>query len=124
MSSDSQTPAFGKVRLRSPAKVNLHLEVLHRREDGYHEVETILQAVSIWDDLQFGLWDRWDRRSPVIELLVEPTGAAPEDSTNLVWRAIALFCERTGIPDVSVANCARPFPAGRSGRRQRNAAAA
>jgi 4-diphosphocytidyl-2-C-methyl-D-erythritol kinase len=39
------------VTVRAPAKVNLHLGVGPRREDGYHEVVTVLQAVSLYDDV-------------------------------------------------------------------------
>ena len=39
------------MRLRSPAKINLGLEILGKRPDGYHEVRTILQAVSLFDEL-------------------------------------------------------------------------
>nr|MDT0663567.1 hypothetical protein [Micromonospora sp. DSM 115978] len=39
------------VTVRAPAKVNLHLGVGTRREDGYHEVVTVLQAVSLYDDV-------------------------------------------------------------------------
>ena len=35
------------ISLRAPAKVNLHLEVLRRLPDGYHEIETVLQAVQL-----------------------------------------------------------------------------
>ena len=40
------------VRLRAPAKVNLSLRVLRRREDGYHDVATTLLAVEAFDRLQ------------------------------------------------------------------------
>ncbi|HPF35077.1 MAG TPA: 4-(cytidine 5'-diphospho)-2-C-methyl-D-erythritol kinase [Candidatus Krumholzibacteria bacterium] len=85
-----------RVALRSPAKVNLHLEVLFRRPDGYHEIETILQAVTLFDRLEVELADVWEGREPRLDLAVEPFGSAPEDATNLVHRAAALFCERTG----------------------------
>ena len=52
-----------RVRLAAPAKVNLHLEVLRRRPDGYHEIETILQAVDLHDRLRMILRDRWTDRS-------------------------------------------------------------
>jgi len=39
------------IRLKSPAKVNLRLEILRRREDGYHELRTILQKISLHDTL-------------------------------------------------------------------------
>jgi len=85
-----------RVIARSPAKVNLHLEVLRRRTDGYHEIETILQAITIFDRLEVELDEAWEGRPPELDLSVEPYGAAPEDATNLVHRAAALFCRRTG----------------------------
>jgi len=40
-------------RYRVPAKVNLFLEVMHPRDDGYHEIQTIMQTVSLFDELEF-----------------------------------------------------------------------
>jgi len=40
------------MRARCPAKVNLSLRVLGRRPDGYHELETVFQAIDLWDDLK------------------------------------------------------------------------
>ena len=37
---------------RCPAKINLALRVLRRREDGYHELDTIFQAIDLWDTLE------------------------------------------------------------------------
>ncbi len=64
--------------VEAPAKLNLFLEVLGRREDGYHEIDTVMQTVSLADRLTLEPSDR-------IEL--EVTGDAPADSTNLAWRA-------------------------------------
>ena len=44
-------------RYRVPAKVNLFLEVLHPRDDGYHEVQTVMQTVSLFDELEFSVTD-------------------------------------------------------------------
>ncbi len=41
------------LRVLAPAKVNLHLEIGARREDGFHEVDSIFQAVSLYDELEF-----------------------------------------------------------------------
>src|SRR5690242_21662189 len=41
------------VRVRAPAKVNLFLEVLARRPDGYHELATLMVAVGLYDTLEF-----------------------------------------------------------------------
>ena len=46
------------VRLKSPAKVNLRLEILRRREDGYHELRTVLQKISLCDTLSVSLRER------------------------------------------------------------------
>jgi len=43
------------LQLESPAKVNLRLEILNRREDGYHELRTVLQKISLHDTLHFSL---------------------------------------------------------------------
>ena len=40
------------LRVRCPAKVNLVLRVLGRRSDGYHELETLFQAIDLWDELE------------------------------------------------------------------------
>src|SRR5260370_40192360 len=45
--------AANAVVLQTPAKVNLHLEVLAKRPDGYHDLETLLVAVSLYDTLEF-----------------------------------------------------------------------
>ena len=41
--------------LESPAKINLRLEILKRREDGYHELRTLLQKIGLHDTLHFSL---------------------------------------------------------------------
>jgi len=43
------------LRLKSPAKVNLRLEILKRREDGYHELRTLMQKISLCDILSVSL---------------------------------------------------------------------
>src|SRR4030042_1909313 len=43
------------LHLQSPAKVNLRLEILARREDGYHELRTVFQKISLHDALHFSL---------------------------------------------------------------------
>ena len=43
------------LRLESPAKVNLRLEILKKREDGYHEIRTVLQKISLHDTIFFSL---------------------------------------------------------------------
>jgi 4-diphosphocytidyl-2-C-methyl-D-erythritol kinase len=84
------------VTLRAPAKVNLHLEVLRRRHDGYHEIETVLQAVRLFDVVRVRLVEEFLGREPEISLTVRGAGAeVPADETNLCWRAAEAFCRHT-----------------------------
>lgn len=74
----------------APAKVNLHLEVLFRREDGYHEIETIFQALDLCDRLTF------ERTKGPIHVSCDHP-AVPNDRTNLVHRAAKMVRSRTGV---------------------------
>jgi len=74
----------------SPCKVNLILNVLGRRPDGFHELETVLHPVPYCDRIEF------QRSGNGIELTCS-NPALPVDSTNLVHRAAARFFEGTGI---------------------------
>ena len=75
------------VRLFAPAKVNLSLEVVGRRPDGYHEIVTIMQTVSLFDEIELRPSDTFefagDQRIP--------------DETDLAYRAIQLAHQRLGI---------------------------
>ena len=74
--------------VKAPAKINLCLEVLGRRPDGYHEIRTIMQAVGLYDELSFR--ERPDRR---IVLTASGKGLPPPEQ-NLVFRAARLIQER------------------------------
>jgi len=75
------------IRVRCPAKVNLGLWILGRRDDGYHEVDTILQALTLEDELTL---------EPAPEgFALETRGIPiPQDGPNLVERAWNLISER------------------------------
>ncbi len=75
--------------VKTPAKINLFLEVIGKREDGYHEVETVLLKVGLHDRLTFS------PRVSGIELSCDYPGV-PSDETNLVCRAAGLLQARTG----------------------------
>jgi 4-diphosphocytidyl-2-C-methyl-D-erythritol kinase len=72
------------VRVRVPAKVNLHLAVGAVRPDGYHELVTVFHAVDVMDELT---------ATAGAGLSLEVTGAAdvPTDGGNLAWRAAELL---------------------------------
>jgi 4-diphosphocytidyl-2-C-methyl-D-erythritol kinase len=79
---------------RSFAKINLHLQVLARRPDGYHELETLFQSIALCDLLSLEL------SSGRIDLQVT-AGEAPAGEANLAFRAARVFLERYA-PDVGV----------------------
>jgi 4-diphosphocytidyl-2-C-methyl-D-erythritol kinase len=71
------------LRIRSFAKVNLALSVLGRRHDGYHEIETVFQTITLFDEIEF-------RTSPVVEIECRNLpGVRPEE--NLVFKAATLL---------------------------------
>jgi 4-diphosphocytidyl-2-C-methyl-D-erythritol kinase len=71
-----------RLRVRVPAKINLHLQVLGRRPDGFHEVRTLLQSIDLYDDL---VAEPADER--VLQLEVVPPGVVTSDEDNLVLQA-------------------------------------
>jgi 4-diphosphocytidyl-2-C-methyl-D-erythritol kinase len=81
------------VRVRVPAKVNLHLAVGPARADGYHELTTVYHAIGLYDELTA-------RRGDTLSLTMEGEGAGilPLDERNLVIRAARALAEHTGEP--------------------------
>ncbi|MEW6530712.1 MAG: 4-(cytidine 5'-diphospho)-2-C-methyl-D-erythritol kinase [Thermodesulfobacteriota bacterium] len=76
------------IRVRTPAKINLFLRVLKRREDGYHELETLFQAIDLWDELIIS--------KAVSGSHLKVCGHPDlETSDNLVLRAIGWLEKRT-----------------------------
>ena len=104
-------PVHRTVKAQAPAKVNLHLEVLRLRHDGYHEVETVMQAVEIFDELEITLVEEYPGGAPTIELEVEDGPSIPADETNLCWRAAARFCKQTGRSGHLVMHLKKGIPA-------------
>lgn len=80
----------GGVEALAPAKLNLYLEVLGRRPDGYHEIETLMVAVDLHDRLSFV-----DDPSGAITLWCDDPGL-PTDQNNLVMKAAARLKSVTG----------------------------
>lgn len=81
------------LKLDARAKINLGLDVLRRRDDGYHEVKMVMQTVGIRDRLEF-------RKLPenVIRMETDRRGL-PVNEHNLVYRAVRLMKETFGIQE-------------------------
>ena len=77
---------------KSPCKVNLILNVLGRRPDGFHELETVMQPVDLCDELTF------ERAGAGVQLACSHPDL-PTDATNLVHRAATSFLAAANISD-------------------------
>lgn len=81
------------ISLEAMAKINLGLDVLRRREDGYHEVKMVMQTVGICDRLEFNR-----RHGSEIRIRTDKA-QIPCDEGNLVYKAIRMVRETYHIPD-------------------------
>ena len=72
------------------AKINLTLDVLDKREDGYHDIKSIMQAVSIRDDIEIdvGTGKPW-----TLTCNIE---GVPTDQRNLAWKAAEVYLQTIG----------------------------
>lgn len=77
------------ISLFSPAKLNLSFRVLKKRDDGYHEIASIFQAVSLGDYLNVELSNK--------DTFVCDDPTIPSDTSNLVIKALNLFRIKTGL---------------------------
>ena len=84
------------MKLLAPAKVNLFLTAGARRGDGLHEIESVMQAVSLFDSVTL-------TPGADFTVVVDPAGAAPEDETNLAARAARAFASLHGGAGVAIA---------------------
>jgi 4-diphosphocytidyl-2-C-methyl-D-erythritol kinase len=95
------------VRIRSFAKINLGIEVLGRREDGYHDIRTLFQAVDFGDTLEFRA-----RKDSQINL-AGSDASIPWDGRNLVSRAARLLEQRFSVSRGADIRVAKSVPAGK-----------
>ena len=72
------------------AKLNLTLDVLGKRDDGYHDIKSVMQTISLRDDVQIDV----DTAQPWSLECTDPT--IPCDETNLAWKAAEVFLNATG----------------------------
>jgi 4-diphosphocytidyl-2-C-methyl-D-erythritol kinase len=86
-----RSAALGPVRVRVPAKINLHLGIGPLREDGYHELATIYHAIALFDEVTARPAD-----SLALTMDGEGAGTLSLDDDNLVIRAVRTFAAVTG----------------------------
>ncbi len=82
----------GSLCIKAPAKVNLFLYILARRPDGYHELKTLFQKVTLFDSIGLEI------QEGAHKIHLECIGAdLPTGKENLAYRAADLFLQRTGL---------------------------
>ncbi len=80
----------------APAKINLHLEVLGLRQDGYHELAMVMQSIDLSDTLVL---------RPTADATIRlhsDSQELPVDGTNLIVKAAELLRSRVGLPELGV----------------------
>lgn len=90
------------MRLLAPAKVNWTLEVLRRRDDGYHEVRTVLQTIDLHDEV---------RIEPADALTLTAEGPHTPSEDDLALRAACLLAEAAGRPAAASISLTKCIPA-------------
>ncbi len=93
---------FDVVRVRAHGKINLGLDVIRKREDGYHEVKMIMQSVGLYDGIEIRRLGR--SKSKPGEISIETNlKYLPTNENNLAYKAAYLLMEEFGIcEDVSI----------------------
>lgn len=93
-------------KLFSPCKINLFLRILRKREDGYHDLASLFQAIGFGDNLEL---------TPINDVKADEftcnMEGVPTDSTNLVLRAIQLMRDKTGVEQYFFTNLIKECPA-------------
>ncbi len=82
-----------KLLVKAPAKINLSLDALQKREDGYHEVEMIMTTIDLADRLELRLLEQDEIKITSLNRFV------PDDGRNLAYQAALLLKERFNIKE-------------------------
>ena len=90
----------------APAKLNLYLEVLGKRSDGYHEIITVMQAIDLFDSITL------TRRPGEIGLRCD-SDEIPQGRDNIAWRAAEAALERFNAGDGVEISIGKRIPVGR-----------
>lgn len=87
-----------KYFIKAPAKINLFLDVLGKREDGYHEIRSVMQSVSLYDEISLEML-------PCSDIKIELSGSnklIKWDESNLAYKACALLLSHLKIGNAHI----------------------
>lgn len=81
---------MSNIVVKCPAKINLTLEILNKREDGFHNIQSVMQTIDLFDILTISV-----EKSEELEIKLSGTSKEiPYDERNLVYKAVKLFVEQ------------------------------
>ena len=83
------------IKVKTPAKINLTLEILGKLENGFHEIKSIMYSINLYYYLTFEIEDIKNSRNEIF--LSGNNPQIPYNEKNLVYKAIELFCETAKI---------------------------
>lgn len=86
------------LKVQCPAKINLNLKIINKREDGFHNIESIMQAINLYDYLKVSV-----KESDKTEIILSGNSKQiPYDSSNLVYKAAKLFLESNNLENYEI----------------------
>ena len=103
---DQFTEIAGTLLIRAPAKLNLSLLISGKRPDGYHEIETVMAKIDLYDQLLFE-----PGQTPGIELVCQGPRWAPEGDQNLVYQACKMLYDSAGATPAIKVTLTKNIPA-------------
>jgi hypothetical protein len=123
-SSSSEVDPTNTMTLFSPCKINLFLRIIRRREDGFHDLASLFQAIGFGDTLELSLLSD-EQAAESAAAIATPNDESldyadsfscnmpgvPVDSSNLVLRALELMRTKTGQKQYFAANLIKQVPA-------------
>ncbi len=98
MTKPTLSKALTEIKIQCPAKVNLFLRILEKRPDNYHNIYSVFQSISLYDELTVST-SGLGGGGIVLE---SDSALLPSDNRNLAYQAAELFLKRTGLQGTSL----------------------
>ncbi len=94
-----------EIKLKAPAKINLYLTVLGRRKDGFHSLDSVMQAVELFDEIKL------EEKTSGIKI-VSPCPGIPRGKENIVYQAARLVLEKLRLKKGVIIHLTKRIPVG------------
>lgn len=86
------------IKVKTPAKINLTLEVMNQRPDGFHNIQSIMHTISLFDRITISV-----ENSPLSEIVISGNSdEIPYDNRNIAYKACEMFLEKVGIKNKKI----------------------